>query len=47
MSLPYTNPIGGTRAPGPKPAPAHGPAPMSSWRQPTGGVRRDPTAPTK
>jgi hypothetical protein len=35
----FKTPTGGTKAPTPKPAPRHGPAPMSSWRQPVGGVR--------
>ncbi len=39
MALPYSTPKGGTRVPAPKPAPKLGPAPMSTWRQPTGGVR--------
>lgn len=47
MTLPYTTPTGGTRAPTPKPGPSQGPAPISSWRQPPGGVRIDPTAPTR
>lgn len=47
MALPYTNPVGGTRAPTPKPGPTHGPAPRTSWRQPSGGVRVDPTAPKR
>jgi hypothetical protein len=47
VSLPYTNPVGGTRAPTPKPGPKLGPSPMASWRQPVGGVKKDPTAPKK
>lgn len=39
MTLPYSTPKGGTRAPTPKPAPKLGPAPMTTWRQPVGGVR--------
>lgn len=47
MSLPYRTPVGGTRAPTPKPGPTQGPAPIGTWRQPVGGVREDPTAPRK
>jgi hypothetical protein len=47
MSYPYSTPTGGTRAPSPKPGPTPGPVPMHSWRQPAGGVRIDPTAPTR
>ena len=47
MTLPYTTPVGGTRAPTAKPGPSQGPAPISTWRQPVGGVRQDPTAPTR
>ena len=39
MALPYTTPTGGTRAPTPKPQPKLGPATMTSWRQPIGGIR--------
>jgi hypothetical protein len=35
----YTPPIGGTRAPTPKPGPKHIRIPMVAWRQPLGGVR--------
>lgn len=44
VALPYTTPVGGTRVPTPKPGPKQGPSPMSSWRQPMGGVRPAPTA---
>jgi hypothetical protein len=44
MALPYTTPVGGSRAAPPKPGPKEGPFPISSWRQPTGGVRSDPAA---
>jgi hypothetical protein len=47
VSLPYTTPVGGTRAPTPKPGPSQGPAPIHAWRQPVGGVREDPTAPKR
>jgi hypothetical protein len=39
MSLLYTTPVGGTRAPTPKPGPTHIRIPILAWRQPTGGVR--------
>ena len=40
----YQNPKGGTREPTPKPVPTLGRAPMVTWRQPVGGVRRPSAA---
>jgi hypothetical protein len=37
--MPYTNPRGGSRLPTPRPAAPVGRIPMSSWRQPVGGLR--------
>ena len=42
MSLPYTPPVGGSRAPTDKPGPKHGPVPAYTFRQPVGGVRPAP-----